>query len=106
MVDNETKIINMILKRKTFLCHDICSDNIFCNKDNCDICYNIKRKMRNRYKKFNSSYDIHIERCSKKHCIYDALIENIIDDDEKDLDAEKLKIKKSYNKYVYYPIPN
>lgn len=105
MVDPVTKVINLILKRKTFLCHDICTDNINCDSISCERCYNIKRKMRNRYNKFKSSFEVDIERCSKKYCIYDALIEkDIFDEKEEDLIIQNIRIEKPYCRYRIFPI--
>jgi hypothetical protein len=103
-IDYTTKVINMIIKKKTFLCHNICTDDTCCDYQNCKICENINKKIYRRYQKFNTIFEIELERCNKKYCILDSLLKYIeLNNIELDngIDNEK-KIIKTYNNNMLY----
>jgi hypothetical protein len=111
-LDDTSKVIHMIIQKKTFFCHDICSNYTCKNHKTCLICMQIKKKMYERYKKFNSIYNIELDKCNKKYCIVNAILEfsnsNVINIDTsnnfKIINREYNNICSNYKHYEYYRI--
>lgn len=104
MIDDTTKIIYMIINKKTPLCHHICTNDKKCSIKNCKRCYSIEQKMCYRYKKMSSNFELILERCNKKYCIYDILINYDINNEFFDANEQIYYNNKSssYGTYIRF----
>ena len=61
------------MNKKTPLCHHICTNDKKCSIKNCKRCCSNEQKICYRYEKMSSNFELILERCIKKYCIYDIL---------------------------------